>query len=76
MRDLRSGYARGDLADQRDRIEVIVQELFPAKRDIRSADDLQAAVSSLKPGDVIELKVVDVTRDGYQTRAVSVQIAK
>ncbi len=49
--------------------EVIVQELYPAKRDIHSADDLQAALSTLKPGDVIELKVVDVNPDQTQTRA-------
>ncbi|HEX3867330.1 MAG TPA: trypsin-like peptidase domain-containing protein [Gemmatimonadaceae bacterium] len=56
--------------------EVIVQELYPSKHDIRSADDLQAAMSSLKAGDVIELKVVDVVQGTPQTRAVSVAIAK
>ncbi|MEO7083635.1 MAG: trypsin-like peptidase domain-containing protein [Gemmatimonadaceae bacterium] len=59
------------------RTEIIVQELFPAKRDIKSVDDLAAAVAELKPGDVIELKVVDAIGPGQtQTRAVSIQIPK
>jgi serine protease Do len=57
--------------------EVIVGELYPTKRDIKSVDDLATAVSSLKPGDVIELKVVDVfSPTDVRTRAVSVQIPK
>jgi len=54
--------------------EVIVQELYPTKRDIKTLDDMQAAVGSLKPGDVIELKVYNPV--SQQTRAVSVQIGK
>jgi serine protease Do len=57
--------------------EIIVEELFPAKRDIKTIDDLTQAVSGLKPGDVIELKVVDALGQGQtQTRAVSIQIPK
>jgi len=54
--------------------EVIVQELNPTKRDIKTLDDMQAAVGSLKSGDVISLKVYNPVSG--QTRAVSVQIGK
>ncbi len=54
--------------------ELILQELYPVKRDIKTPNDLQQALSSLKPGDVIELKVYNIP--GGQTRAVSVEIAK
>ena len=54
--------------------EIIVGELFPNKRDIRSAEDLHQALAALKPGDVISLKVYDIPND--QTRVVSVAIAK
>ena len=54
--------------------DIIISELFPAKRDIKTADDLQQAVTSVKPGDVIELKVYNVA--SQQTRAVSLQVGK
>ena len=54
--------------------EVIVQELYPTKRDIKTLDDMQAAVGSLKSGDVIELKVYNPV--SKQTRAVSLQLAR
>jgi len=54
--------------------EVIVGQLFPQKRDIKTADDLQQALSSLKAGDVIGLKVYDIPTG--QTRAVNLQVAK
>ncbi len=54
--------------------EIILSELYPAKRDIKTADDLQAAVSSIKSGDVIELKVYNIAT--AQTRAVSIQVGK
>jgi len=54
--------------------EIIVSELYPAKKDIRSMDDLQQALSSLKSGDVIELKVYNIP--AAQTRAVSIQIGR
>jgi serine protease Do len=59
--------------------EVIVQVLYPTKKDIRTPDDLQQALSGLKAGDVIELKVYDPPQPGQpngQTRAVSVQVGK
>jgi serine protease Do len=57
---------------------IILGELFPAKRDIKSVDDLAAATSSLKSGDVIELKVCfpDPSAGTCQTSAVSVQVDK
>jgi len=51
--------------------------LYPTKRDIKTADDLAAALAPLKAGDVIELKVCSPRGDGScQTRAVSVQIPR
>ncbi|HEX4684769.1 MAG TPA: trypsin-like peptidase domain-containing protein [Gemmatimonadaceae bacterium] len=56
---------------------IIVGELFPTKRDIKSVDDLASAVSSLKRGDVIELKIAACAPDGTcQTDAVSIQMDK
>ena len=54
--------------------EIIVGQLFPTKRDIRSAEDLQQALAALKPGDVISLKVYDIPNN--QTRVVSVAVGK
>ena len=51
-----------------------MSELFPNKKDIKSADDLQQAVSGLKSGDVVEFKVYSI--GSGQTRAVSIQIGR
>jgi serine protease Do len=56
--------------------DIIVSELFPAKRDIRSVADLDQALSSIKNGDVIELLVCAPSQTGCQTRAVSLQVGK
>jgi hypothetical protein len=50
--------------------------LYPAKKAIHSAADLDQAVSSVKSGDVLELVVCspDPTTRGCSTRAVSVQV--
>jgi serine protease Do len=56
--------------------DIITKELFPAKRDIHSVADLDAALSTLKNGDVIEFLVCAPTQQGCQTRAVSLQIGK
>jgi len=56
--------------------DIIISELFPAKRDIRSVADLDQALSSVKNGDVIELLVCAPTQQGCQTRAVSLQVGK
>ena len=57
--------------------DVILSVLYPTKRDIKTVDDLAAALAPLKPGDVIELKVCAPRGDGScQTRAVSVQIPR
>jgi serine protease Do len=56
--------------------DIILSELFPAKRDIRSVADLEQALSSVKDGDVIELLVCAPTQSGCQTRAVSLQVGK
>ncbi|HVE32018.1 MAG TPA: Do family serine endopeptidase [Gemmatimonadaceae bacterium] len=56
--------------------DVILSELYPAQRAIHSPEDLQAAVASLKPGDVIELKACSpIPQNGTcVTKAVSIQI--
>ena len=56
--------------------DIILSELFPAKRDISSTADLEQALSSIKSGDVIELLVCAPTQTGCQTRAVSLQVSK
>jgi serine protease Do len=58
--------------------EIILSELYPTKRDIKTADDLTAALAPLKAGDVIELKVCtpNPSQGTCQTRAVSLQIPK
>ena len=54
--------------------EVIVGVLSPVKRDIHTAEDLQQVLSGLKPGDVVSLKIYDISAN--QTRVVSVEVAK
>jgi serine protease Do len=58
--------------------EIIVSELYPTKRAIRSAADLDQAVAPLKTGDVLELIVCtpDPQTQKCVTRAVSIQVAK
>jgi serine protease Do len=58
--------------------DVILSELYPAKRDIHTLDDLQSAVASLKGGEVLELKVCNPNPNTgvCQTRAVSIPIDK
>jgi serine protease Do len=58
--------------------EIIVGMLYPTKRDIRSADDLTAALAPLKAGDVVELKIcTPVPATGAcRTRAQSIQIGR
>src|SRR5262245_38566088 len=60
-----------------DQGDVILSVLYPTKRDVKSADDLNASLAPLKANDVIELKVCRPTPDGScVTRAVSVQIGR
>ena len=58
--------------------DVIISEIVPTSRPIHTPADLQSAVSSLKNGDVIELKVCqpDPTNGTCQTRAVSIEVRK
>jgi serine protease Do len=68
------GPAYGQLAPN----DIILGELFPANRDIRSVADLESALSTIKAGDVIEFLVCapnPATRQ-CQTRAVSLQVGK
>jgi serine protease Do len=56
---------------------IILSELYPTRRDIKTVDDLQQAVAPLKTGDVIELKVCAPDPSGTcVTNAVSIQIEK
>ena len=56
--------------------DIILSELYPTQRAIRSPEDLQSAVASLKSGDVIEFKACSpVPQSGTCiTKAVSIQI--
>ncbi len=58
--------------------QIILSQLFPTKRPIRSVSDFEAALAPLKAGDVIELLVCspDPTTQDCPTSAVSVQVAK
>ena len=57
--------------------DIILSELYPQQRPIKTVEDLQAAVSSLKAGDVIEFKkCTPLPTGGCQTAAVSIQIEK
>ena len=55
--------------------DVIVGQLYPTKRDITSAADLDQALSSLKRGDVVEFKIWTPGNPGG-TRAVSVEVGR
>jgi serine protease Do len=56
--------------------DIILNEMSPAQRPIRTVEDLQAAVGSLKTGDVVQFKVCnpDPRSGACQTRIVSIQI--
>jgi serine protease Do len=58
--------------------EIILSVLYPAKRAIHSAADLDQAVASLKGGDVLEVVVCspDPSAQACPTRVVSVQIPR
>jgi serine protease Do len=58
--------------------DVILSELVPTARPIRSLEDLQSAAAALKGGDVIELKVCnpDPTTATCQTRVVSIEVRR
>jgi serine protease Do len=57
---------------------IILSELNPARRDIKSVDDLASATSSLKSGDVVTLKVCfpDPSNGTCQTSVVSIPVDK
>jgi len=69
---------RGPSYGQLGQNDIILGELYPAKRDIRSIADFEAALSTIKPGDVIELLVCGPNPQARTcaTRAVSVQVGK
>jgi serine protease Do len=57
--------------------QIILQVLYPTKQDIHSPADLEQAISSLKSGDVIELKIWTPGPSGTgATSAVSMAVAK
>jgi serine protease Do len=58
--------------------DVILGELYPARRDIHTLDDLQSAVGSVKSGDVVVLKVCNPnpSTGQCQTRSVSIPVEK
>jgi S1-C subfamily serine protease len=55
--------------------DVIVGTLYPTKRDIASAADLDSVLNSLKRGDVVEFKIWTPGNPG-STRAVSVEVGR
>jgi serine protease Do len=57
--------------------DIILREMAPSPRDIHSAEDLAAAVASLKSGDVVQFKVCanpDPRTGSCPTRIVSIEI--
>jgi serine protease Do len=52
---------------------IIVRVLYPQKRDIRSATDLEDVVSKLKHGDLITLLVYDVRAQGTTSVTLKAQ---
>ena len=58
--------------------ELILSVLSPVRRDVKSVDDLQNIVNSLKSGDVITLKVCfpNPIDGSCQTSAASIQVDK
>ena len=58
--------------------DVVLSEIYPASRPIKSVEDLQNATSSLKNGDVITLKVCNPDPDSgaCATRSVSIAVSK
>jgi serine protease Do len=58
--------------------DIVLGELFPAKRDIHSIADFEQALGSVKSGDVIEFLVCGPNPQTRtcQTRPVSIQVGK
>jgi S1-C subfamily serine protease len=52
--------------------DIIIRTLYPTRREIRSASDLEQVVKSLKPGDV--LSVLVYTMGAQATRVVTLSI--
>jgi serine protease Do len=65
--------ARSDARDKgvAPKYDVIEQELYPVRRDIRSMSDLDQAVSGLKTGDVLTLRIYTL---GVGNKVVSLRI--
>ena len=69
----RSGPARGLLAPGSD---VVTDVLFPAKRKVRSVADLQGFLGTLKPGDVVSLRVYGTREPLIGARVVNLRVAE
>jgi serine protease Do len=69
----RSGPARNILFPGTD---VITDVLYPAKRQVRTVNDLQAVLQDLKAGDVVSLRVYGTAEPLIGTRVVNVRVAE
>lgn len=69
-----NGAARGKLIPGAD---IILDITYPGeRRPVTSVAELQAVVSTLKPGDYIGLHVLRVASNGSQTQSVTLQVPK
>jgi serine protease Do len=52
--------------------DIIVRALYPVRREIRTAADLEAVVSSVKRGDVLSLLVYDMLQQGQKVVTIAI----
>ena len=69
-----SGPARGLLAPRG--TDVLTDVLYPVKKKLRAAVDLQGVLATLKPGDVVSLRVYSTAEPLIGPRVVNLRVAE
>jgi serine protease Do len=69
-----SGPARGLLAPRG--TDVLTDVLYPVKKKLRAAVDLQSVLATLKPGDVVSLRVYSTAEPLIGPRVVNLRVAE
>jgi serine protease Do len=54
--------------------EIIDEVLYPVRRDIKSVSDLEQALSNVKSGQVVTLRLYSMYRNGNTARTVSIRV--